>query len=109
MTWTERVIGIGLSILITASVLLAAAYGPLYLMSYLQKIPLHRVLGLMNGAFCMFFVWRVVRAYSTGSIRRGHLRSIERQDHPFKFWVYISLEMLLVATFGYLALRSLSS
>ena len=103
MTWTESAIGVGLSILITVGVLLAA-YSPLYLMSYLRQVPLHQVPGFINAAICMIFAWRVIRAYSTGSIKRRHyLAPIQRRDRAFAFWAYISLDMLLIATLGYLA------
>src|SRR5580704_8417008 len=104
MTWIERIIGVGLSVLITVGLLLGATYGPFYLMPYLRQVPTHQVPGLINVAVCMFFAWRVSCAYSTGSIKRTrYLTPIERRDHPIKFWTYISLDMLLIATLGYLA------
>ena len=109
MNWTERVIGVGLSALITVGILLAAIYGPFYLMPYLRQIPPHRVSGLINSVICIVFAWRVTRAYSTGCIKRTqYLVPIERRDNPIKFWAYISVDVLLIVTLGYFAWRSLS-
>ena len=110
MTWTERVIGVGLSLLITVGVLLATTYGPFYLMPYLRQLTPIQAAGLINVGVSIFIAWRVSRAYRTGSLKRTrYLAPIERRDHPIKFWAYISLDVLLITALGYLAWRSFSN
>jgi hypothetical protein len=110
MTGTDRVIGLGFSVVITVGILLAATYGSFYLLPYLRQIPPHRVPGLINSVICIVFAWRVTRAHNTDSIKRMRdLIPIEWRDNPIKFWVYISSDVLIIATLGYLAWRSLSN
>jgi hypothetical protein len=110
MAGMNRVIGIGLSALITIGVLLAAAYVPFYLLPYLRQIPPHRFLGLINLVICIVFAWRVIRAYNTGCIQRTpYSMPIERRDNPIKFWTYILSEVLIIAALGYVAWRSFSN
>jgi hypothetical protein len=98
MPWTERLIGVAAASLITASILLAAAYGVLYL----QQTPAALVLVLIHVATCMFLAWRAIQAYSTGSIKRRHLPPIERQKRPSAFWARVSLYALLSVLIGHL-------
>ena len=110
MTGTDRVIGVGLSVLIAVGVLLAATYGPFYLLPYLRQIPPHRVPGLINSVICIVFAWRVTRACNTGCVKRTpYSMPIERRDNPIKFWVYILSEVLVIAALGYVAWRSFSN
>jgi hypothetical protein len=107
MSWTERIIGVGMSVLITAGLLLAAVYGPFYLTGYFRQISPYRISGFINAAAGLLFVGRVVRATSTGSIKtKGFLGSVDRAARPVRFWCYVALDGLMIAVFGYLALRS---
>jgi hypothetical protein len=100
MIWAERFIGVAVAILITCGLLLAAAYGPLYLLPTLRHIPLRWIPAPFHAAICLFLAWQLVRAYRTGSIRRRHLPPIERHNRPVAFWVYVSSYALLILMFG---------
>ncbi len=103
MTWTERAVGIGLSILITAAVFAAAAYGSLTLIAHFRQATPHYTLAILHGTLSLLFALRTIRDYSTGSIGRGpHMAPVARRDRPAAFWLNLSLYALLAVVFGYL-------